>query len=343
MHDVAKRAGVALSTVSYALTGARPVSETTRARIFAAMEELGYHPNLLARSLSTKRSRIVGLLIPSDMHGAMSVMQANFVASAARVASERGYGLLVWTLPEEEFDVRRMVQEGMVEGLVLMEVKLHDERVAKLRSSSYPFALIGHGADNAGISYVDFDFDGALRLAVAHLAGLGHTSVALINYAQHAIDMGYGPAVRATAGFSAAAAEHQVRGLMLPGPILVEEAAQAVCDLLAGDPQISGVIVPDLVRLAAVMQAAYQLHLRIPDDLSVVSVLDADLADRAAPPLTNVDFPSQNMGRIGAELLIDQLDDRAAPVRQILLPPQLRSGQSTAPPRIRTGVRAILG
>lgn len=342
MHDVAKRAGVALSTVSYALTGARPVSEATRARIFAAMEELGYHPNLLARSLSTKRSRIVGLLIPSDMHGAMSVMQANFVASAARVASERGYGLLVWTLPEDEFDVRRMVQEGMVEGLVLMEVKLHDERVAKLRGSSYPFALIGHGADNGGISYVDFDFAGALRLAVAHLAELGHTSVALINYAQHAIDLGYGPAVRATAGFRSAAADYGVRGVMLPGPILVEEAAQAVCNLLAGDPQISGVIVPDLVRLAAVMQAAYQLHLRIPDDLSVVSVLDADLADRAAPPLTNVDFPSQDMGRIGAELLIDQLEDRAAPLRQILLPPQLRSGQSAARPRIRAGAQAAL-
>jgi DNA-binding LacI/PurR family transcriptional regulator len=115
----------------------------------------------------------------------------------------------------------------------------------------------------------------------------------------------------------------------------VEDAAEAVRGLLADDPQITAVIVPNLLRLAAVMQAAYQLHLRIPDDLSVVSVLDADLADRAAPPLTNVDFPSQAMGRIGAELLIDQLEDHAAPVRQILLPPQLRSGQSTAPPRTR--------
>jgi DNA-binding LacI/PurR family transcriptional regulator len=335
MHDVAKRAGVALSTVSYALTGTRPVSEATRLRIFAAMEELGYHPNLLARSLSTKRSRIIGLLIPSDMHGAMSVMQANFVASAARVASRRGYGLLVWTLPEEEFDVRRMVQEGMVEGLVLMEVKLHDERVAKLRASDYPFALIGHCADNTGISYVDFDFAAALRLAVQHLAALGHTSIGLVNYARHAVDTGYGPAVRSTEGFCAAVDEHGVRGVTLIGPSVVEEAAEAVCDLLVNDPQLTGLIVPDLARLSAVMQAAYRLKLRIPDDISVISVLDADLADRSAPPLTNIDFPSETMGRIGAELLIDQLENRETPVRQVLLPPQLRINQSTAKPHNR--------
>ena len=335
MHDVAQRAGVALSTVSYALTGVRPVSAATRLRIFAAMEELDYHPNLLARSLSTKRSRIIGLLIPSDMHGALSVMQTNFVAGSARVASERGYGLLVWTLPEDEFDVRRMVQEGMVEGLILMEVKLHDERVVKLRGSNYPFALIGHGADNEGISFVDFDFAAALRLAVQHLVRLGHTSIALVNFAQHAVDGGYGPAVRSTQGFHAAIEEQQVRGVVIAGASLVEEGAAAVRSLLEDAPHITSLVVADQVRLAAVMQAAYQLKLRIPEDLSVISVLDGELADRAAPPLTNIDFPSERMGRIGAELLIDQLEDRASPVQQILLAPQLRSGQSTDKSHVR--------
>jgi DNA-binding LacI/PurR family transcriptional regulator len=335
MHDVAKRAGVALSTVSYALNGTRPISEETRLRILAAMEELGYHPNLLARSLSTKRSRIIGLLIPSDMHGALSVMQANFVASAVRVASQRGYGLLIWTLPEEQFDVRRMVQEGLVEGLVLMEVKLNDERVVKLRASNYRFALIGHCADNSGISYVDFDFDAGLRMAVKHLVELGHTAVAFINFAQHAVDTGYGPAVRSTDGFQSAIAEQGIKGMALIGPSVMEDATGMVRNLLVEHPHITSVIVPDVPRLSAVMQAAYQLKLRIPDDLSVLSLLDEDVAGRTAPPLTNIVLPSEAMGRIGAELLIDQLEDPATPVRQLLLPPQLHIGQSTAPPRDR--------
>ena len=335
MLDVAKRAGVALSTVSYALTGTRPVSEATRQRIFAAMEELGYHPNLMARSLSTKRSRIIGLLIPSDMHGALDVMQSNFVPSAVRLAGRRSYGLLVWTLPEEEFDVRRMIQEGMVEGLLLMEVKLDDERIAKLRTSSYPFALIGHCADNTGISYVDFDFAAALRLAVQHLADLGHTSIAFVNFAEHALAAGYGPAVRSTAGFEAAATEFGIMGLTLIGSSEIEEATALVRDLLVAQPQVTALIVPDLARLAAVLQAAYQLQLRIPDDFSVVSILDGEAAARAAPPLTNIEFPSEEMGNIGAELLIDRLEDPTAPARQILLAPQLQRGQSTAGPRDR--------
>jgi DNA-binding LacI/PurR family transcriptional regulator len=335
MLDVAKRAGVALSTVSYALTGTRPVSAATRQRIFAAMEELGYHPNLMARSLSTKRSRILGLLIPSDMHGALNVMQANFVASAVRVASSRSYGLLVWTLPEEEFDVRRMIQEGIVEGLVLMEVKLHDERVAKLRTSSYPFVLIGHCADNTGISFVDFDFAAAQRLAVQHLVELGHTTIALSNFAEHALAAGYGPAMRSTTGFQAAVAEFGVTGLTISVPSQVEEATAFVRRLLVEQPQVTSLIVPDIARLSAVLQAAYQLELRIPDDFSVISVLDRDAAVRTAPPLTNIEFPSEEMGKIGAELLIDRLEDPNASARQILLAPQLRRGQSTARPRDR--------
>ena len=335
MLDVAKRAGVALSTVSYALTGTRPVSEATRQRIFAAMEELGYHPNLMARSLSTKRSRIIGLLIPSDMHGALDVMQSNFVPSAVRLAGRRSYGLLVWTLPEEEFDVRRMIQEGMVEGLLLMEVKLEDERIAKLRTSSYPFALIGHCADNAGISYVDFDFAAALRLAVEHLVDLGHTSIAFVNFAEHALAASYGPAVRSTAGFQSAVAEFGITGITVVGSSEIEEATALVRCLLVEQPQVTGLIVPDLARLAAVLQAAYQLDLRIPDDFSVVSILDQEAAARAAPPLTNIEFPSEEMGKIGAQLLIDRIEDPNAPARQFLLAPHLRRGQSTAGPRDR--------
>jgi DNA-binding LacI/PurR family transcriptional regulator len=342
MLDVAKRAGVALSTVSYALNGTRPVSEATRLRIFAAMEELGYHPNLLARSLSTKRTRIIGLFIPSDVHGTLSVMQANFVASAARAASARGYGLLLWASAEKELDVRRIVQEGMVEGLVLMEVKLHDERVAKLRTTNYPFALIGHCADNEGLSYVDFDFAAGVRSAVQHLASLGHRSIALVNYDQAVLESGYGPAVRMDKGFAAAVAEHGVRCRLLADSPFPGSTTGLVCRLLADEPDLSAMIVPDLSHLSAVMQAAYQLGMRIPDDLSIISILDSDVAEKMAPPITNIDFPTEEMGRIGVELLIGRLEDPSAPVRQILLPPQLRIGQSTAHPRERAS-RAGLG
>jgi DNA-binding LacI/PurR family transcriptional regulator len=335
MHDVAKRAGVALSTVSYALNGTRPISEETRLRILAAMEELGYHPNLLARSLSTKRTRIIGLFIPSDVHGSLPVTQTGFVASAARAASARGYGLLLWDSPERDFDVRRIGQEGMVEGLILMEVKLHDERVARLRARDYPFALIGHCADNTGLCYVDFDFAAATQLAVQHLAELGHSCMALLNYADHILSSGYGPAVRLAEGFVAGATAQDVEGVLLTNKGTLEELTELVIRHLRAEPRLTAFVVSDFVHLAAVTQAAYELRLRIPDDLSVVSILEDYVAEKVAPPLTNINLPAEVMGRLGAELLIEQLENPDSSSRQVLLPPELHRGQSTAGPRDR--------
>jgi DNA-binding LacI/PurR family transcriptional regulator len=298
----------------------------------AAMEELGYHPNLLARSLSTKRTRIIGLSIPSDVHGALPVTQTGFVASAARAASARGYGLLLWDLPEKEFDVRRMVQEGMVEGLILMEIKLHDERIARLRTSDYPFMLIGHCADNAGLNYVDFDFAAAAELAVQHLAALGHSHIGLLNYPDYVLTGGYGPAVRLAEGFAAGVAGCQVQSIVLTQTATQGDLAELVASHLRAERRLTAFVVSDFVHLAAVTQAAYRLRLRIPEDISIVSILEDYVAEKVAPPLTNINLPADAMGQMGAEMLIDRLESPSMPGRQILLPPRLRAGQSTAPP-----------
>ena len=165
MEDVAKRAGVALSTVSYALSGKRPVSDETKQRILKAIDELGYHPNILARGLASKHTRVIALLFPALVQG-LSEVQLEFVTNAADVASQQGYALLLWTAPGEDQEILRLTHEGLIEGLVLMEIKLHDPRVETLLELGYPFTMIGHCQDNHDISFVDFDFDQAVRLAV---------------------------------------------------------------------------------------------------------------------------------------------------------------------------------
>ena len=344
MLDVAKRAGVALSTVSYALNGTRPVSEPTRRRILAAMDELDYHPNLLARSLITKRTRIIALLLPSTDHGPLTETQAEFVTSAARLTSERAYGLLLWTSPAEELNIRQLVQEGLIEGLVLMQVRLQDERVAMLRGSGYPFALIGHCADNEGISYVDFDFDAAVRLAVGHLVDLGHCFIGFLNNSQTLLDAGFGPAVRCLQAFTTVIDEYGIRGTTRACAPPARDGIDLVNRLLVEEPELTALVVMDEAILAAIPQSAYQLGLRIPDDLSVVSILSRGTAEKMTPPMTNVEMPAGEMGRIGAELLIERLENSESPVRQMLLPPTIRFGQSCAPPRrrvLRKGAMAV--
>ena len=143
MSDVAKRAGVAVSTVSYALNGTRPISEETRQRIFAVMEELGYQPHTLARGLASKRSRIIALLFPAPERG-FGITELEFVTSGAEAARENGYHLVLW--PSEMHDpneLRQLTQQGLADGVVVMEVHMNDERINLLRDIGFTFSMIG--------------------------------------------------------------------------------------------------------------------------------------------------------------------------------------------------------
>jgi DNA-binding LacI/PurR family transcriptional regulator len=112
MHDVARRANVSLSTVSYAINGTRPISEETRQRIFAAMEELGYRPHALARGLASKRSRILALLFPTSERG-MGTTDLEFIVGAADTAREVGYHLVLWTSDiNDAVELRQLIQQG---------------------------------------------------------------------------------------------------------------------------------------------------------------------------------------------------------------------------------------
>jgi DNA-binding LacI/PurR family transcriptional regulator len=180
IKDVAKKAGVSVSTVSYALSGSRPISETTRKRIKSAVEELNYHPNLLARGLINKRTRIIALLYPTLALSELEDLPTEFIASVTNVTYERDYGLLLFTHELGESEIQRLMNQGLVDGLVLMEVLRHDPRVELMKKFGYPFTLIGHGANNDGISYVDMDFYTAYHLAVEHLAELNHQEIGFL-------------------------------------------------------------------------------------------------------------------------------------------------------------------
>src|SRR5512143_832701 len=186
MLDVARRANVALSTVSYALNGTRPISDETKQRIYAAMDELGYKPHALARALASKRSRIIGLLFPTPERG-LGVTELEFVTSAADAARENGYNLVLW--PSEMHDpdeLRQFTQQGLVDGMIVMEIHLNDERINLLREIGFPFSMIGRCADTDGIGYVDIDFEQTMRESVTYLAGLGHTHIGFLNQSQTA-------------------------------------------------------------------------------------------------------------------------------------------------------------
>jgi DNA-binding LacI/PurR family transcriptional regulator len=334
MQDVARRAGVSLSTVSYAVNGTRPISEETRQRIFEAMAELDYRPHALARGLASKRSRIIALLFPTPERG-LGITELEFVTGATDGAMEHGYSLILWsTALSDTKELRKLLQQGLVDGVIMMEIHLHDARVGLLRESGIPFHLIGRCADTAGISYIDIDFAQATAEAVRYLAGLGHRSIAFLNQSQTEFETGYGPVIRAQTSFEVAIAEAGLAGAAVLCPATPQAGYETTAALLAGRPDLTALIAMNERAIPGVLQRVAEQGWRIPNDFSLISLVSsARAADMSIPPLTTLTSPSTQIGRMSAELLIKQLESDEHVTQQQLMPCKLEVRGSTGPVR----------
>jgi DNA-binding LacI/PurR family transcriptional regulator len=242
ISEVAKHAGVAVSTVSYVLSGKRTISAGTRRRVLDSISTLGYHPNAGARALASKRSNVIALVLPlrAGMHVPVLMRFASAVVTAAR---RFDHDVLLLTADEGTAGIRRVAASALVDALVLMDVELDDLRVPLLRELAEPSVLIGFPAEAAGLTCVDLDFAAAGALCVAHLADRGHQEIALLGAPSVVYERGTGFARRTREGFVAALAEHGLRGEPLPCEDTFDEVYETIRDLLLDRPELSGLVV----------------------------------------------------------------------------------------------------
>jgi DNA-binding LacI/PurR family transcriptional regulator len=171
----------------------------------------------------------------------------------------------------------------------------------------------------------------ALYKSVQYLAELGHKHIGFINEAQPLLDLEFGAAIRANTGFWKAIEEFNLTGLSYPCQQDAQAGYALMCQMLAEQPNLSAVITINPWVIAGVNQAANEAGLRIPEDLSHISVVSSHYADLLTPALTAIDLPSSQMGRIGVEILLRQLEDRTVQPIQQLLTPTLTVRASTLP------------
>jgi DNA-binding LacI/PurR family transcriptional regulator len=329
ISDIAKRAGVSRSTVSYVLSGKRPISEEVKQRVYQATQDLGYQPNSLARALVTKRTRIIALLYPSWT--ADSGPQMEFVTSIATVATLQGYALLLWTSTSEDQEMVNMSHQGFLDGAILMEVALEDPRVELLRKQHLPFTLIGRCKDDEALSFVDLDFDYALETSISYLVEAGHTHIALINQPTALLERGIGYVVRSRDAFYREMQRHGLQGLDQCCETNDQGGYKVVTDLLTLDPALSAFMLMTPWASGGIMRAIADKGLTIPQDISLVAIFSPLLAKMTTPALTSIDFPFEEMGRLGAQMLIQQLENQATPPSHILLKPSLTIRASSGP------------
>jgi DNA-binding LacI/PurR family transcriptional regulator len=330
MEDIAKRAGVALSTVSHTLSGKRPVSEKVRQRVYQAIKDLEYQPNTLARALATKRTQIIALLYPTSTQQ-LSSAQTDFLTSIAKAATQWGYALLLWTSLNEDTEILKMTQQGFIDGIILMEIALDDPRITLLKERKYPFAMIGHSKENEGISFVDLDFPYAVHTSIDYLVKLGHQHIALINHPSALFEKGIGYVVRTREAFYKEIHHYGLEGVDCFCDANAQSGYEMTKMLLAKYPSITAFLVLNEWTNGGVLRALAESGLKVPDDVSLVAITSSHLAEMTTPTLTAVEFPFTEMGRLGAEMLIRRLEGQEEKPMQILLQPALTVRSSTGP------------
>jgi DNA-binding LacI/PurR family transcriptional regulator len=331
--DVARHAGVAVSTVSYVLSGKRTISASTRQRVLNSVRKLGYHPHAGARSLASNRANVIALVLPlrSGMHLPVLMQFATAVVTTAR---KYDHDVLLVTADEGPAGLRRIAASAMVDGLILMDVEMDDIRVPLLRELERPSVLIGFPADPAGLTCVDLDFFRAGAACVDHLAGLGHRELALVGAPAVVYERHTGFALRTKDGFAAAAAEHGVLAITQPCEETFEGVQEAVAELFARHPRLSALVVHNEAAVGHVLTALRAQGRAVPDDVSVVAICPDELAERSTPPLTSVLIPAEDVGRQAVALLMRKIDGGTVP-DATLLDPRLTVRASTAVPAAR--------
>jgi DNA-binding LacI/PurR family transcriptional regulator len=331
--EIARRAGVSRSTVSYALSGKRPISPETRARIQAVIDELDYQPSATARALSSGETRTLGLVFPpASSH--YTDMQLDFIGSLVEAAAGFGYDvLLAASIGDGEQGLRRLVAERRVDGAVLMEIRLDDPRVDYLSDAGFPFVTIGRTGEPERTRWVDMDYTALVRSCVRHLAQLGHRRIAFVNRSERLFRAGYESAHRSLSGFQQACADHGVAG----GAYLCGDDAASGEDLvgriLGADPDTTALVTVNEAALGGLYRGLAAHGRKVPLDFSVTGIAASRWATALTPQLTAADVPAAEMGRVAVELLLELIATPDAPPRHVLLAPpvSLRASAGPAP------------
>jgi DNA-binding LacI/PurR family transcriptional regulator len=329
--EIAKRAGVSRSTVSYALSGKRTVSEETRRKIQRVIDEMGYRPNASARALANGRTSTIGLVFPPAGNH-YTGMQLDFIGSVVEAATAHDYDVLMSPSGvDSDRSFQRLLGERRVDGAILMEIRLEDDRVDHMTALDFPCVAIGRTARPEDGWWVGLDHTGLVKSCVHHLADLGHRTIAFVNRPDHMLRAGYESAHRGLEGFTKAAAE---RGLTVRTYCCGDDAASGeacIEQILRDDPTTTAVVTLNEAALGGIYRGLAQAGRHVPHDFSVTGVVASRWAETVTPQLTAADVPAEEMGRRAVELLVERLDHPGAAPRHHLLAPPISLRSSTGP------------
>jgi LacI family transcriptional regulator len=332
LRDVAAAARVHPATASRALNpGTRLlVSEETARRVTEAAERLGYRPNPVARSLRTRRSHTMGVLIP-DLNNPLF---PPIVRGLEDRLAEHGYVALIGNTdgdPARERMVFDQMRARHVDGFVLATATLHSDILDEATEAELPVVLMNRTAEGYPFSSVSVDNEQGVRAAVAHLISLGHTRIGHIAGPQ---DISTGLA--RLRGFLNSMRSHNLpvddSQVVYATALSLAEGLRCGRELLEGNDELTAIVAGNDMLAVGCYGAFDELGVRCPQDVSIIGFNDMPFIDRLRPPLSTVRFPHYQLGTEAANLLLERIGTGGGgPVKILYLAPELIVRGSTVP------------
>ena len=330
IKDVARLAGVSISTVSRVANNASNVSPPIRKKVLRAIKALNYTPNIVARSLEARSLKNIAVVMGRTMDQAFS--NPDFFVILQGITStlvKQEYSTLLLTDLKQSMELEhciKLIRSGAVQGVIVVGSFVHDPLLSRLLEEDCPFVLIGYPPDNPDIYTTPFntvstnDKQSAYQ-AVRFLLERGHRRIGLV----HA-PLSYAANRKRYDGYIEAITEAGLRidhTLIASTSYEVSETVSTVTALLTVAHPPTAEFCTDDYKATGVLRAALGLGMRVPEDLSVMGHNNYQISELTTPPLTTVTVPMFELGRSAGEILMRKITDPSTPIENLFFPNRL--------------------
>lgn len=325
--EVAKKARVSPTTVSHVVNNTRYVSDEVRERVLAAVAELGYRPNALARSLRRGETKTLGLILPDSANPFF----AEIARAVEAAAFGQGYSVILCNTegdPDKETLYTDVLAKKQVDGLIFVTTGDNSLAIQDALSQNLPIVVVDRDPQTLKTDLVLTDNRQAGYLAAIHLIQLGHKRIGCIMGPSKVT-----PSAARVTGYTDAMNEHGLTvepNWLIRGEFHPDSGYQAALELLKQPNPVTAILACNDMMAIGVLRAAYDVGLRVPELLSIIGIDNIDLAAYTTPPLTTIDQPKYAIGKAAFELLVERILHNDLPTRRLTLQPSLIIRNSTS-------------